>query len=1123
MYRRHIAFVLVLALGATADTARAVPSDVPPPPPETPQIAAASDEGEQALKGFKIPAGLKGELWAAEPDLANPVAFWIDHRGRIYVCESFRQSRGIEDNRGHEHWLDDDLAAQTVEDRLAYVKKHLGEKASDYTKYDDRVRLLEDTNADGRADKATVFSDRFNGIVEGTLAGVLTHGDDVFLTCIPNLWRLRDKNGDGQADERTSLSYGYGVRFAFRGHDMHGLVIGPDGRLYFSIGDRGLNVTQGDRHFVNPESGAVMRCELDGSNLELFAKGLRNPQELAFDDFGNLFTGDNNSDSGDRARWVHVVEGGDSGWRMAYQYLPDRGPWNREQLWHPYHDGQPAYIVPPIANFADGPSGLAHYPGTGLPEHFQGRFLLVDFRGGPANSGIRSFKNKPKGATFELVEAEQAIWNVLATDVDFGPDGAIYLTDWVNGWNGEGKGRIYRFAATDTAVTAKGKETQEILAALSKAPTSGRGDGSAGASPSQALPSLSVEQLSQLLSHPDRRVRQEAQFALVDHNAVEVLLSIAKANDNQLARVHAIWGLAQLSRRGRGADKAMDTVLSLLDDSDAEVRAQAARTLGDLRHDAAAPELRRRLADESPRVRMFAAIALGNLQDPAAVDPLLALLDQNANQDPILRHAAVMGLAGSGRASNEALLAHTKHPSAAARLGVLLALRRLGSEQIAEFLSDSDSALVVEAGRAIHDEPIPAALPQLAALFTRSTQDDALLRRVLNANYRLGTPESAAALAKFAGRADAPEAMRLEALKMLGEWAKPSGRDRVLGMWRPLGQRPASDAAAAMKGNLAAIFSGAGKVRVQAALVATKLEIREVAPVLRTMLADKSQPPQARADALTALDSLREPDTKQAATSALADEAPAVRAAARNVLARIEPDAAIPLLAAAATCDVTAERQAALAKLGQLDQKAAADALVAALDRLLVGELPADSRLDLLAAAAERKEGDIKERLARYESQLAKDDPLAAWQECLQGGDAARGRTIFFERAQVSCVRCHKVGGTGGEVGPDLSKIAADKKRDYLLEAIVIPSKTIAKNFESVVIRDLDGVTHTGVLKQETEHGVQLMTAEGKLLTIAKENIDARKPGKSAMPEDVTKHLSKFEMRDLVEFLAGQK
>jgi quinoprotein glucose dehydrogenase len=152
---------------------------------------------------------------------------------------------------------------------------------------------------------------------------------------------------------------------------MHGLQLGPDGRIYFSIGDRGYHVTnQEGQLLARPDTGAVFRCDLDGSHLEVFALGLRNPQELAFDDFGNLFTGDNNSDSGDKARWVYVVEGGDAGWRMYYQYLPDRGPWNREHTWHPYREDaattavQPASTIPPIVNVADGPSGLVYYPGT---------------------------------------------------------------------------------------------------------------------------------------------------------------------------------------------------------------------------------------------------------------------------------------------------------------------------------------------------------------------------------------------------------------------------------------------------------------------------------------------------------------------------------------------------------------------------------------------------------------------------------------------------------------------------------------------------------------------------------------------------------------------------------------
>ena len=192
-----------------------------------------------------------------------------------------------------------------------------------------------------------------------------------------------------------------------------------------------------------------------GVDLEVFASGLRDPQELAFDQFGNLFTGDNNSDSGDKARWVYVVESGDSGWRMSYQYLSDRGPFNREKIWHPAHPEQPAYIVPPVANIGDGPSGLAYYPGTGFADGFQDYFFLCDFRGTASNSGIRAIKVKPKGAFFEIAATQEPLWQVLATDLAFGPDGFLYLSDWVEGWTGEGKGRIYRFADIQSSQVAR--------------------------------------------------------------------------------------------------------------------------------------------------------------------------------------------------------------------------------------------------------------------------------------------------------------------------------------------------------------------------------------------------------------------------------------------------------------------------------------------------------------------------------------------------------------------------------------------------------------------------------------------------------------------------------------------
>ena len=106
--------------------------------------------------------------------------------------------------------------------------------------------------------------------------------------------------------------------------------------------------------------------------------------------------------------------------------------------------------------------------------------------------------------------------------------------------------------------------------------------------------------------------------------------------------------------------------------------------------------------------------------------------------------------------------------------------------EIALFLNDSDPALVLEAARAINDEPINGAMRDLAALIDRPTASEPLLRRVLNANFHLGTSASAKALATFAARADAPENMRVESLEELADWPQPSGRDRVVGLWRPV-------------------------------------------------------------------------------------------------------------------------------------------------------------------------------------------------------------------------------------------------------------------------------------------------------------------------------------------------
>ena len=162
------------------------------PAPEAPMIAEASDEAKNQIQTFKIPDNFTVDVFAAEPLVANPVAFFVDYHGNFYVCESFRQNRGVTDNRQHNRaWVDDDLAAQSVDDRIRYHKKHLGDKISEYTRYDDQIRLLRDSNGDGQADSAKVFANQFNQIEDGTAAGILARNGNVYLTCIPHLWLLR--------------------------------------------------------------------------------------------------------------------------------------------------------------------------------------------------------------------------------------------------------------------------------------------------------------------------------------------------------------------------------------------------------------------------------------------------------------------------------------------------------------------------------------------------------------------------------------------------------------------------------------------------------------------------------------------------------------------------------------------------------------------------------------------------------------------------------------------------------------------------------------------------------------------------------------------------------------------
>lgn len=1070
----------------------------------TPVIREASEDGKLAIDQMKLPAGFKVDLWAAEPMFANPVAFNIDEQGRVFVAETHRYGSSVLDIRNYMWLLEDDLANRTQDDFVAMIRRDFGEaNEKELSKESERLVLLEDTNQDGAADKSYVYADNFRSAIDGIASGVVIRRGEVWFSNIPALWKFTGKN---KAETRTELLRGFGVRFNFTGHDFHGLTLGPDGRIYMSIGDRGAYVPTKEGGAVeSSDTGSVFRSWPDGTGFELFATGLRNPQSLLFNEYGDLFTGDNDSDQGDQERLVHVVQGGDSGWRIGYQFAPrgEAGPWNAEKMWHPRNAAQPAFILPPVCNIEDGPSGVAYYPGTGLTPAYRNTIFITHFKGSVTNSGIFAYKLKPDGASYAIDTAEPFLTGALPTDVRFGPDGKMYYSDWAEGWPKPGRGRIYTIYNHDVVNDPATKQVKTLIGSDFTKKT--------GA------------ELASLLAHADWRVRLEAQYTLAERGEAGVSQFVSATTGNELARRHAVWGLGQLART---QPKALEALRPLLTNADAEVRAQAAKTLGELRDTASADALVAALADDNLRVKFFAAQALGQLKHAAATPALLAGLRANDNKDLYLRHALVMGLAGC--ATPAELAATARDDSAAVRLGAVLALRRLKDAGVSTFLADADRAVVREAVEAINDAPIPSAYPAIAAFVQKPVDDEPIMLRALNATFRIGGEAQAVALADFAA-ANGDATLRAEALALLALWHQPPARDRIVGIYRPLADktRPTEAVAAALQPKLADLLAAHTPDKIQIAAIAaiTGLKLKVALPALHAAVADNAQSTSVRVAALKALDGFN--DAELPATVALAgrSESPELRLAALPISTRLSSTGAVAFLAELLARGTAKEQQAAFSALGTVKDPAADDLIVAQLARFSAGQVIPAAQLELLEAAALREDPRIKQFLADRDAALAKDpDPLAPFRILLEGGNAREGRDVFQYNPIMQCVRCHRFNDEpGGEAGPNLAGIGTRHDREYILESIIKPSAKIAPGYGIVTVTKQNGEAIVGTLVSRDDQGVRLKVGEADAITIAAADIKNVESAPSAMPELAALVLKKSEIRDLVAAVAALK
>lgn len=1074
----------------------------------------------------KAPAGFELTRWAREPMLRSPVALSFDDQGRLYVVETARRSTVDIDIRAHPTWVVDDLANQSVDDLRRFFRSRMSTENSvanagwlrdlngdglhdwqDLTMVKERVHRLEDAEGTGTATRSTVFAEGFNEEINGVMAGVMPWGDDVFVTIYPDLWRLRDMDGDGVADRKEIVFRGFGVHAAFDGHDLHGLIAGPDGKVYFSVGDNGFSVTNREgRRLHHPNTGGVLRMNPDGSELEVFATGLRNPQEIAFDEWGNLFAVDNDGDLADeRERFVFIADGSDSGWRLHWQFReagwakftrqPNYNPWVDERMWVPQFPGQPAHITPPLSNYSVGPGSFRYNPGTALNEFYRGHFFLIQF---PV-AKVTAFRVQPKGAGFEMTDEHTVVSGMMASAIQFGPDGGLFIGDWDGMWSPSGKGSVWRLDDPGAAKSAIRTEVREWL--------------------KEGARRRSGEDLERALGHVDQRIRQAAQFEFVRRGEFETLRRVARATHAPvLARVHALWGLGQ--------GKAVRSTEELpLTDGDPRIRAQAAKVAGATQRRDAVGSLVRLLQDPDLAVRFQAGLALGKIGDPIGFDGLTEMLEANVDADAFLRHAGVMGWVGMGQVDRLARLAG--HRSAAVRLAAVVALRRLKSERAAEYLADPDLGVRREAVRAIHDDGgIVAALPAVAALVGRGdwTEEPGMLRRMLHANLRLGTEASAGRLVDFASDAKRAEWARLEAVECLGDWSREPALDRVQGFVSPLGQRVADLGDRRIRERFGDLTQGAGKALLQT-LVQVVLEHRiAVDPAVFVAWCLSTESSSAVRSQVLDLLARNHPDRlREVLPQCLAAKEPELRMAAWRVQAAHDPDGFLDGALKGFQESTVAERQLALRWVGGIPGERAQRWLEGQWEAWMAGRLPPELALDVLEAAALRPERSMRDKVAAYEAHLKAAGTAGSQRLMLVGGDPQRGRDIFGSHPNGQCVRCHDAGGEGQQVGPVLRGIAGRVNREYLLEALLDPSARIADGFATVSVETRSGDELDGIRLRETDRELTLRLGSGVVRSVARADIVRQASSSvSAMPP-MGEVLTRSEVRDLVAYLSTLK
>lgn len=538
---------------------------------------------ENALASMEVAEGLEVSLFASEPMLVNPTNISVDERGRVWVCEATNY-------------------------RLRFNPQFSERDEGD------RILILEDTDGDGKADESKVF---YQGPDINAALGIAVLGDKVIVSASPNVFVFTDANGDDVPDKKEVL-------FTTRGgvdddHGIHAFSFGPDGRLYFNFGngvkqllyadsssvvdDQGRPIQTGAQPY---QEGMALRCNPDGSEVQVLGYNFRNPFEVTVDAFGTVWQSDNDDDGNRAARINYVMEYGNFGYKDAVTRAGwrERRPGMHEEIpVRHWHQNDPGVVPNMLYTGAGSPAGICFYEGDLLPPAFHNQIIHAE----ALANVVRAYPTEVDGAGYRArivnILKSQDEW-FRPSDVEVAPDGSIFVSDWYDAGVGGNKmddterGRIYRIAP---------KATRYELPAIDLSTAEGA---------AQAL----------INSNNPLAYRGWQKLRALGPQAEDALLKLWRSQRPQ-SRARALALLARLP------EKTSYYLEPALQDPNPNIRIAALRLARQLDEKNLATYVSQIVRDSSAAVRREAAIALRNVGTPVGAALWASLAKAHDGQD----------------------------------------------------------------------------------------------------------------------------------------------------------------------------------------------------------------------------------------------------------------------------------------------------------------------------------------------------------------------------------------------------------------------------------------------------------------------------------------------------------